>query len=181
MVEKEKEIREKLQLLQFGSNSEKIDSLLGLSVLTISDGPNLEENLKEEIHNNLNPLIKGQVECNLQDACFAAITLAQLGYVSTYITYPLTTFLRHYAEDPVKFSGPMDELMNSYNLICFAIHATYALSLFKGNRDVLIHLLEHGIIKKKIRITFDFKKLHYYGKMENPYVIGIKSEKGTNL
>lgn len=48
------------------------------------------------------------------------------------------------------------------------------------NKDVLIHLLKHGIIKKKIKIAFDFKKLPYYGKKNNPYAIGIKSEKGTN-
>jgi len=40
-------------------------------------------------------------------------------------------------------------------------------------------LLERRLIPKKIKIAFDFHKELYYGKKDNPYVIGIKAEKGT--
>ncbi len=153
MSDKEREIKDMLQKLQFGTKIDKTDALLGLSTLTISSGSSFEANLKEEIHNHLYSIVTGQTETNLQDACFAAMTLAQLGYVSQYVAYPLLTFLQYYAEDPVKFSGPMDELMNSYNLICFAIHATYALSLFKGNRDVLNELVD--VVKNCLNTQLD--------------------------
>ncbi|MBA7647544.1 hypothetical protein ES703_55316 [subsurface metagenome] len=35
------------------------------------------------------------------------------------------------------------------------------------------------MIPRKLKIVFDFYKEFYYGKKDNPYVIGIKAEKGT--
>jgi len=51
--------------------------------------------------------------------------------------------------------------------------------LLEINRKVLKILLEHGMIPRKIKIAFDFKKQLYYGEKDNPYVIGILAEKGT--
>jgi hypothetical protein len=51
--------------------------------------------------------------------------------------------------------------------------------LFTINRDILRYLLKSGIIKKKIRIAFDFEKELYYGEKDSHYVISIKAEKGT--
>ncbi|MHA1255945.1 MAG: hypothetical protein ACTSPS_10150, partial [Promethearchaeota archaeon] len=36
-----------------------------------------------------------------------------------------------------------------------------------------------GLIPRKFKIAFDFHKELYYGEKDNPYVIGIKAEKGT--
>ncbi len=35
------------------------------------------------------------------------------------------------------------------------------------------------MIPRKLKIIFDFHKEQYYGKKDNPHVIGIKAEKGT--
>ena len=51
--------------------------------------------------------------------------------------------------------------------------------LLEINRKVLKILLEYGIIPRKIKIAFDFKKQLYYGEKDNPHVIGILAEKGT--
>jgi len=51
--------------------------------------------------------------------------------------------------------------------------------LLEINRKVLIILLELGMIPRKIKIAFDFKKQLYYGEKDNPHVIGILAEKGT--
>lgn len=45
--------------------------------------------------------------------------------------------------------------------------------------EVLPLLLEKRLIPRKIKIAFDFHKDFYYGEKDNPYVIGIKAEKGT--
>lgn len=47
------------------------------------------------------------------------------------------------------------------------------------SREVLYLLLEKGSIPKKLKIAFDFHKELYYGKKDNPHVIGILAEKGT--
>jgi len=181
MIEKE-EIREKLTQLKSESKDERSEALLGLSALTISDGLILEENLKKELYNNLNPLVKGEVECNLNDACYAAQTLAQLGYVSNYISYPLTTFLHCYAEDPVNSSGPMDEFMNSTNLLFFMVRITLALSLFKGNRyvldelvDVVKYCLDHQLDDNRIKnlINACLRSIGAIGKSEDMNAITI--------
>jgi hypothetical protein len=39
--------------------------------------------------------------------------------------------------------------------------------------------LDYGLIPRKIKIAFDFKKQLYYGEKDNPHVIGILAEKGT--
>ena len=51
--------------------------------------------------------------------------------------------------------------------------------LLEINRKVLKILLEYGMIPRKIKIAFDFKKKLYYGEKDNPHVIGILAEKGT--
>jgi hypothetical protein len=52
-------------------------------------------------------------------------------------------------------------------------------ALLDISKEVLPLLLEKGLIPLKIKIAFDFHKDLYYGKKDNPYVIGIKAEKGT--
>ena len=47
------------------------------------------------------------------------------------------------------------------------------------SKEVLRSLLEKGLIPRRIKIAFDFHKDLYYGEKDNPYVIGIKAEKGT--
>lgn len=51
--------------------------------------------------------------------------------------------------------------------------------LLEINRKVLKILLEYGMIPRKIKIAFDFKKQLYYGEKDNPHVMGILAEKGT--
>jgi len=51
--------------------------------------------------------------------------------------------------------------------------------LLEINRKVLKTLLELGLIPRKLKIAFDFKKQLYYGEKDNPHVIGILAEKGT--
>jgi hypothetical protein len=51
--------------------------------------------------------------------------------------------------------------------------------LLEINRTVLKLLLEYGLIPRKIKIAFDFKKQLYYGEKDNSHVIGILAEKGT--
>ena len=52
-------------------------------------------------------------------------------------------------------------------------------SFLNVSKDILQALLEKRLIPRKIKIAFDFHKKLYYGKKDNPYVIGIKAEKGT--
>ena len=52
-------------------------------------------------------------------------------------------------------------------------------ALLEINRNVLPYLLTKGILPKKLKLAFDFKKQLYYGNKDDPYVIGIKAEKGT--
>ena len=47
------------------------------------------------------------------------------------------------------------------------------------SQEILPLILEIGLIPRKIKIAFDFHKDLYYGEKDNPYVIGIKAEKGT--
>jgi len=47
------------------------------------------------------------------------------------------------------------------------------------SREILPLLLEHKLIPRKLKIAFDFHKELYYGRKDNPHVIGIKAEKGT--
>ena len=47
------------------------------------------------------------------------------------------------------------------------------------SKEILPLLLEQNLIPRKLKIAFDFHKKLYYGKKDNPYVIGIKAEKGT--
>ena len=47
------------------------------------------------------------------------------------------------------------------------------------SKEVLLLLLEQGLIPRKLKIAFDFHKDLYYGEKDNPYVIGIKAERGT--
>jgi len=47
------------------------------------------------------------------------------------------------------------------------------------SKEILPLLLEQELIPRKLKIAFDFHKELYYGKKDNPYVIGIKPEKGT--
>ena len=46
------------------------------------------------------------------------------------------------------------------------------------SKEVLLLLLEQGLIPKKIKVAFDFHEELYYGKKDNPHVIGILAEKG---
>jgi len=52
-------------------------------------------------------------------------------------------------------------------------------TLLEISKEILPLLLEKGLIPKKLKIAFDFHKELYYGEKDNPYVIGIKAEKGT--
>ena len=52
-------------------------------------------------------------------------------------------------------------------------------TLLDISKEILPLLLEKGLIPKKLKIAFDFHKELYYGEKDNPYVIGIKAEKGT--
>ena len=52
-------------------------------------------------------------------------------------------------------------------------------ALLDISREILPLLLEKGLIPRKLKIAFDFHKDLYYGEKNNPYVIGIKAEKGT--
>ena len=52
-------------------------------------------------------------------------------------------------------------------------------ALLDISKEVLPLLLEKGLIPRKLKITFDLHKDLYYGEKDNPYVIGIKAEKGT--
>ncbi|TXT64617.1 MAG: hypothetical protein BAJALOKI1v1_540003 [Promethearchaeota archaeon] len=47
------------------------------------------------------------------------------------------------------------------------------------SKEFLSSLVKKGMLSKKIKIAFDFHKELYYGEKDNPYVIGIKAEKGT--
>lgn len=47
------------------------------------------------------------------------------------------------------------------------------------SKKILSSLLEMNLIPRKLKIAFDFHKELYYGEKDNPYVIGIKAEKGT--
>ena len=47
------------------------------------------------------------------------------------------------------------------------------------SKEILPLLSEQKLIPRKLKIAFDFHKELYYGKKDNPYVIGIKAEKGT--
>jgi len=47
------------------------------------------------------------------------------------------------------------------------------------SKEVSLSLLENKLIPRKLKIAFDFHKDLYYGAKDNPYVIGIKAEKGT--
>lgn len=52
-------------------------------------------------------------------------------------------------------------------------------TLLDISKEILPLLLEKRLIPRKIKIAFDFHKELYYGKKDNPYVIGILAEKGT--
>ncbi|MHA1150202.1 MAG: hypothetical protein ACTSR8_18375 [Promethearchaeota archaeon] len=52
-------------------------------------------------------------------------------------------------------------------------------ALLDISKEILPLLLEKGWIPRKLKIAFDFHKDLYYGVKDNPYVIGIKAEKGT--
>ena len=52
--------------------------------------------------------------------------------------------------------------------------------LININKKTLVSLLKNKLIPKKIKIAFDFKKKLYYGEKDNPFVFGIKAERGTN-
>ncbi|MFO8017931.1 MAG: hypothetical protein R6U96_04805 [Promethearchaeia archaeon] len=52
-------------------------------------------------------------------------------------------------------------------------------TLLDISREILPLLQEKELIPKKLKIAFDFHKKLYYGKKDNPYVIGIQAEKGT--
>jgi len=51
--------------------------------------------------------------------------------------------------------------------------------LLEISKEILPLLLENNLIPRKLKIAFDFHKELYYGEKDNPYVIGIKAEKGT--
>jgi len=52
-------------------------------------------------------------------------------------------------------------------------------ALLSISKESLSLLFEKGLIPRKLKIAFDFHKDLYYGEKDNPYVIGIKAEKGT--
>lgn len=52
-------------------------------------------------------------------------------------------------------------------------------ALLDISKEILPSLYEKKLIPKKIKIAFDFHKDLYYGEKDNPYVNGIKAEKGT--
>ena len=139
MTEDAKEIENLLSKLHSGIPDERFSALLGISIKSKSS---LDESLKEEMRRHLVPIVTGQIQTDLQSGCFAAIALAVLGDHSQDVATPLFIFLRYYAEDPVKFSGPMDEFISSSNLLCFTVHVVYALSLFKGDGKIVSFLID---------------------------------------
>jgi hypothetical protein len=72
---------------------------------------------------------------------------------------------------------PHPSQMNKYTSLFSMEDANDALK--EVNKGVLTYLLSYGILPKEIKIAFDFTKQLYYGDKEDPYVIGIKAEKGT--
>ena len=47
------------------------------------------------------------------------------------------------------------------------------------SKEILPFLLEQKLIPRKLKIAFDFHTQLYYGRKDNPHVIGILAEKGT--
>ncbi|MHA1250959.1 MAG: hypothetical protein ACTSRP_13280, partial [Candidatus Helarchaeota archaeon] len=52
-------------------------------------------------------------------------------------------------------------------------------ALLEISKEILPLLFKKRLIPRKLKIAFDFHKDLYYGEKDNPYVIGIKAEKGT--
>jgi hypothetical protein len=125
------------------SRSDNVDNRFNaLERLAITSKPSLAENLKERMRSYLVPIVTGQVRADLQSGCFAAIALAKIGDHSQDVAAPLVKALQYYAEDPEKFSGPIDEFLNSTNLLCFTTYVAYALSLFKADGETVGFLVD---------------------------------------
>ena len=128
-----------LRKLEFGAKEDRFDALMGLSILSKSG---IENNLVEKIRRHLTPIVTGNMEISLQEGCFAAIALAKLGDRSQDVSATLLAVLKYIAEDPEKFSGPMDKHLPSNSEAVFAVQIITALSLFKGGGDVVRHLID---------------------------------------
>lgn len=139
MTEDAKEIENLLSKLHSGTTDDRFEALMGLAIKSRSS---LDEHLKEQMRTHLVPIVTGHVRTDHQSGCFAAIALAKIGDHSQDVAAPLVKALRYYAEDPVKFSGPIDEFMSSSNLLCFTVHVAYALSLLKGDGEIVGFLID---------------------------------------
>ena len=137
MSDKDIEIEKLLNKLELGKSDERYDALLALALTSAADAPKIEPRLKQEMIKNLMPFVLGEIKCYFQEGCWAAIALAWLGERSQDIAYPLHTALKLLAEDPAKYSGPMDEFLRADSLVVFNVQIIRALSLFKGDGEVI--------------------------------------------
>jgi hypothetical protein len=132
----------------------------------------------------IKPLEGDRIKHSSQEYSITMFIDALLGYSQNVgpqiLEHKLYSMLKEDAAQFVKDTRilPHPSQMNTYRNMFFMEDANTA--LLEVNKGVLTYLLTYGIIPKKIKVAFDFKKQLYYGEKEDPYVIGIKAEKGTN-
>jgi hypothetical protein len=146
--------------------------------------PSFYKKVVVPIINALNKPLKSQrIEHSSQEYSITTILGALLGYSQN--TGPQILERKLYSilkEDTVRFVKdtrilPHPSQVNKY-VNTFSMEDADS-ALLKVNKGVLMYLMTYGIVPKKIKIAFDFKKQLYYGDKNDPYVIGIKAEKGT--
>ena len=131
----------------------------------------------------IKPLEGKRIEHSSQEYSMTMFIDALLGYSQNIgpqiLEQKLYSVLKEDAMQFVKDTRilPHPSQMNTYTNMFSMEDANNA--LLEVNKGVLTYLLTYRIIPKKIKIAFDFKKQLYYGDKEDPYVIGIKAEKGT--
>jgi hypothetical protein len=135
----------------------------------------------------LNSLVKPKeserIEHSSQEYSIVMFLNALLGYSQNtgpqILEHELYSLLKGNVEPFIKDTRilPHPSQMNKY-VNTFSMDDADG-ALLEINREILPYLMALGIVPKKIKLAFDFKKRLYYGDKEDPYVIGIKAEKGT--
>lgn len=141
------DLKKNLKILKIGSDKEKSDSLFYISIFSRDTGKNFEPQLKKELKEILHTFIIKAA--SLQDACSAAVSLANMGELSQDVAAPMLFFLHELAKDPEVMCPSVDSIQGdiflqsnifSEKLISFPFLIIKALSLFKDDEYILNHL-----------------------------------------
>jgi len=185
--EKIKEIKKYLKILKIGSDKEKSDGLFDFSIFARVTGKNLEPQLKKELKEILHPFI---IKASLQDACSAAVSLANMGELSQDVAAPMLSLLHKLAQNPEEMCPQEGSVQStiflqsnifSKNSKSFPFMLLEALTLFKGDENILNHL--NSIVYECIGVGAngdEFNRIKEFNEQKGPRFYNLMLENFVN-